>query len=280
MIRIDFPEPNNDAWCVWRKKCDKQTAKVIEEMSESGTWKLSELYKGQKPHYFDGDGPFFGKCAYCEGSLRKHDDLDHYRPARKVTDEEDNPIFVRNGENHKQEHPGYYWLAYDWRNLLPACSDCNRWWKLGTILIGKANRFPVEGTHAFRQGDETTEKPLLLNPVFDNPEDHLEIDSDGYFSPKEGSTKAELSIRIFGLNIRDDLRAHRRDAYKSAEKLGVSYLHARMNNHQDDAHKSWAQIEAIVKGKVPYAAAARQGYEDGFRTVSAIVDELPRTEGQ
>src|SRR4051812_1734670 len=53
-----------------------------------------------------------GKCAYCESPLGMEvaGGSDHFRPIRSVAEHPD--------------HPGYYWLAYDWDNLLPACGMC------------------------------------------------------------------------------------------------------------------------------------------------------------
>ena len=52
------------------------------------------------------------KCAYCEGNFQHSEaalEIDHYRPKSKVTG---------------TDHVGYYWLAYEWSNLLPACKTC------------------------------------------------------------------------------------------------------------------------------------------------------------
>ena len=60
--------------------------------------------------------PSVGRCAYCEGrnSAGEFGDAEHYRPKGEVT------------ENRKPiSHPGYYWLAYEWYNLLLSCKKCN-----------------------------------------------------------------------------------------------------------------------------------------------------------
>jgi hypothetical protein len=54
-----------------------------------------------------------GKCCFCE---RRRDakleaDVEHFRPKLKVTE--------------NAGHPGYWWLAYEWSNLLFACKACN-----------------------------------------------------------------------------------------------------------------------------------------------------------
>ena len=57
---------------------------------------------------------FEQKCAYCETKIGVNADWDveHYRPKGRVTE--------------NTAHPGYYWLAYDWDNLLPSCAFCNQ----------------------------------------------------------------------------------------------------------------------------------------------------------
>src|SRR5690606_11272092 len=52
---------------------------------------------------------YLNKCAYCE-RLEKAD-IEHYRPKKSVLGE---------------AHDGYYWLCYEWTNLLPSCVKCNR----------------------------------------------------------------------------------------------------------------------------------------------------------
>ena len=80
------------------------------------------------------------KCAYCEYRLSRTDwDVDHYRPKARVYGRDD--------------HPGYYWLAYEWDNLLPACKHCNQLrsdpptlGNLGrTRGRGKGDKFPPSG---------------------------------------------------------------------------------------------------------------------------------------
>ena len=122
---------------------------------------------------------FHGKCAYCETyySAQAPVDVEHFRPKGAVEDAPD--------------HPGYWWLAMAWDNLLPACIDCNRRRKQPTpkpssslaalhdlatqvINTGKKDAFPVAGSRA---PDETAsldlEQPYLLDPCHDRPEDHL-----------------------------------------------------------------------------------------------------------
>ncbi|MGO7919447.1 hypothetical protein ACC755_09800 [Rhizobium ruizarguesonis] len=134
---------------------------------------------------------FYGKCAYCESryDVSGPVDIEHYRPKGKV--------------DGAKGHPGYWWLAAEWTNLLPSCLDCNRrryqptpdsFFSLSGALeasrgsgfiplaTGKESCFPIAAT-----GVRVTTRPepaqaaaaleaehaLLLNPCSDKPDEHL-----------------------------------------------------------------------------------------------------------
>lgn len=113
---------------------------------------------------------FHNKCAYCYGPLPETWDVEHFRPKGRIAKNND--------------HPGYYWLAYTWANLLPSCVHCNRrrkdkpvWGDLryGTTG-GKYDQFPLvdENKRAMSPGDcLASEDHLLLDPCNDNPEKHI-----------------------------------------------------------------------------------------------------------
>src|SRR5205085_9189437 len=122
------------------------------------------IYKGARSYIYKA---FHGKCAYCEAKfvLDQSGDIDHFRPKARVTDENDRPVKL-----NSVDHPGYYWLAYDWQNLLPCCSKCNRPSKHASgKIIGKGTRFPVENRHAFRPEEVMAETPMFINPAAEDP---------------------------------------------------------------------------------------------------------------
>lgn len=118
---------------------------------------------------------FHGKCAYCESyyGAQAPVDVEHYRPKGAVEDAPD--------------HPGYWWLAMAWDNLLPSCIDCNRRRRQKTpqtvndvavlhrtMLTGKKDCFPISGTRAETvSSDLMVEDALLLDPTRDDAADHL-----------------------------------------------------------------------------------------------------------
>ena len=140
------------------------------------------------------------KCAYCEVSLSRFDwDVEHYRPKGRVKE--------------RPDHPGYYWLAYRWDNLLPSCTYCNQNRKERPTFDdptpgdtgGKFDQFPIED-ESNRAMDHTQdvarEEPLLINPCMEDPAVHLAYDPTGRMFALNGSTKGETSIRVFRLNLR------------------------------------------------------------------------------
>ena len=132
---------------------------------------------------------FHGKCAYCESryDITGPVDIEHYRPKKGVEGEPD--------------HPGYWWLAGEWENLLPSCLDCNRRRYQATVTdfvsvsavldaalrtgfsplkTGKETSFPITGSRLRTEpspGDRErvlkAEQALLLDPCVDNPAEHL-----------------------------------------------------------------------------------------------------------
>lgn len=140
-------------------------------------------------------------CAYCE-SLLLHvssGEKDHFRPV----------VACCRGKNirgasltyHKIK-PGYYWLAYDWNNLIFSCEKCNH---------KKSYYFPLQNntTLSVSKNTLTNEQPLLLNPYVDDPALHLEFRQHIAFGK---SAVGKASIVYYDLN-REALKEKRRDRW-------------------------------------------------------------------
>jgi uncharacterized protein (TIGR02646 family) len=134
-----------------------------------------------------------GKCAYCETPLAEQAMLvDRFRPSSGA--------LALDG-TLSPDH--YWWLAYTWENLYPSCAECQSF---------KGARFPVR---AKRAAPGTTgealrdERPLLLDPRRDDPEQHLVYAEDG--SVASTTEEGRATIEILGLN-RAQLLASRREA--------------------------------------------------------------------
>jgi uncharacterized protein (TIGR02646 family) len=157
------------------------------------------------------------KCAYCEAPAPASAswDVEHYRPKGRVSE--------------RPDHPGYYWLAYRWDNLLLSCQLCNQrrkdrpTWEQEEpgVTSGKADRFPLadEVTRAMDpSADLDAEARLLLDPTRDDPEEHLTFDLTGRALARGASAMGAASIEVYHLNRRR-LRSWRQAQIRLAVEL-------------------------------------------------------------
>jgi uncharacterized protein (TIGR02646 family) len=177
--------------------------------------KLWEDYKGSsqrrsrfqmellKPIKIDLFEMSSGKCAYCETHLGSpdHFDIDNYRPKGGVTNSKG---------GYQPDH--YFWLAYDWTNLLPCCYSCSR---------TKQSFFPLaEGSQIAAVGatgsELAREKPMLLDPTVDEPSEHLRFDDDG--SVVALTDRGAMTVETLSLN-RYDLQKARKNAATKIKRL-------------------------------------------------------------
>ena len=225
MIRLAFVEPNREEWRAWVTECERERDELVERRARGEDPEISDLYKDKrmKQVYLNDGPPFYGKCAYCESRIvgNQPGDIEHFRPKNRVTYESGEVVMVTDATGAVVKHPGYYWLAYDWRNLLYACADCNRVssFKTGGVQVGKWDKFPVEGEHASAPEDELNERPLLLNPLIDDPGEDLSIDETGIMAGR--TEKGKTSIRILGLNLRESLIKDRADAIEQTTNEAI-----------------------------------------------------------
>lgn len=143
------------------------------------------------------------KCCFCESKIGHvaYGDVEHFRPkAGWVQDDE--------GINK----PGYYWLAYDWDNLMLSCQICNQRYK--------KNYFPIElpdNRARDHKGDIAAEGPLFIHPVNDEPEEHIEFNEE-IPKPKNKSVRGEATIKKLALD-RELLNEERRTALEKVKLI-------------------------------------------------------------
>ena len=166
----------------------------------------------------------FGKCGFCESPILDTypGDVEHYRPKSAISALRDD---VDDALGQQQEalagvtgrltelvsSTGYYWLAYDWKNYLLACSICNG--LKGTIFPVKDNPRIVPPLR-----DNSTEHALLLNPYDKKvPASHLKFQPNGFVQSK--TLYGRATIETCGL-YREQLRKSRLDIALRAYELG------------------------------------------------------------
>jgi hypothetical protein len=227
------------------------------------------LYKKEKAFFLGSAGPFAGKCAYCEQiiSANQFGDVEHYRPKLAVQDE--NWVTVKILQNGIEvAHPGYYWLAYNWENLLPACELCNS--PNEGRKFGKGNRFPVEGQYALAPGDEARELPKLLNPRIDDPANHLSIDESGILS--WSTPRGKATIEILGLNERD-LPRLRLQKMKEVRRL-MNQIFARMGDQ--DEHTLGAEMRDLEALERDFVMVRRRAVQAAFDEAEKLSTQRAR----
>jgi uncharacterized protein (TIGR02646 family) len=138
------------------------------------------------------------KCAFCnqvpKGSPLQ---VEHFRPKDGIKDE---------------VHSGYYWLGYEWTNLLFACGKCNSTKsthfqlqagcvRIENPTINARGNFVLYENTCFSQNIRS-EKPTLINPEIDDPDEHLIYLPDGKIWHL--TDRGKYSIEKYNLN-RDEL---------------------------------------------------------------------------
>jgi uncharacterized protein (TIGR02646 family) len=128
------------------------------------------------------------KCCYCESAFTgtSYGDVEHFRPKAAY-----NP-----GLNLPLSYPGYFWLAYEWRNLLFSCQICNQQFKKNhfALLDEDKRAKPLTNVAVLLQ-----EGQLLIDLCQENPEDHVTFQNE-VVRPKAGSLRGEYMIKVYGLD--------------------------------------------------------------------------------
>ncbi|CAN5388970.1 hypothetical protein BH11BAC3_BH11BAC3_02360 [soil metagenome] len=163
--------------------CQTHLNRIIASSAQVKT--STDFYKGKRINA-DGTTTFTvreslktlykNKCAYCE-KLSHAPKIDHHRPKGAV-------VGAGNLNN------GYYWLCYEWTNLLPCCTDCNSIEAKGSKYPLKGNRnnsHPITGNPVtiffaeflYDSRFNIGEQPLLLHPEYSTPENDFAFDKQG-----------------------------------------------------------------------------------------------------
>lgn len=152
------------------------------------------------------------KCAYCESNIwsTRADQVEHYRPKGKVTG--------------LINHPGYWWLAHSWTNLLPTCRGCNLRLRgfivtrnmtqdeierlrgeIGLRAQGKGNQFRIVGPRVMAapgagdgEADLALEEPLLIDPCRRDPKPELSWDWGFSLSLVAPAARVDGSLSPYG----------------------------------------------------------------------------------
>ena len=223
----------------------------------------------------------FDKCAYCEcKSENQTGDVEHFRPKGRVKEIDGSTVKVDFGDKDSARHPGYFWLAYDLRNLFMSCMDCNRarYHKDARskkqFKAGKADVFPIMGKRAFKPEDKLEEEDRLLIKPTDDPSEHMELEYEtGKFKPL--SKKGSVTIKLLGLNKRENLRQGRVKAAADAQTIFRRYVDAKESGPDFIAAQVEREIYDLITERSIYFTAAKLGWEVSKKKhAKGIIDAL------
>jgi hypothetical protein len=295
MVHVHFNPANLDApldveWKNWLAKSEAATRRAIkawEDWRSRGSpgkfnYGLEDQVWGELKEWLLKN-VFHNKCAYCETrEIRSAYHAEHFRPKGRVRFRAVGEKGLRKGiaadeEGNQIEHPGYFWLAYHWQNLLPSCAYCNS-------ALGKNDQFPVKRGHVavkrlqreevkklhrqeikspvrnevyYLQPEDLNEleSPLLLNPYVDDPAHHLVFGECGIVAYREGSEKGEASIQIYNLDA-EELRIARQGAQEAALRTYFDeFCRGEGRTLSERTNAARLVISNYMTGEKPYSAA-------------------------
>jgi hypothetical protein len=295
----DLSDPQKQEWSTWQEKATQSTKAALQAWED---WQQSgAVGKFQCPFQDKVWGElkdwliknvFADKCAYCETrEVRSPYHAEHFRPKGRVRFKPQGrtkllPGRTKDAQNQDIDHPGYFWLAYHWQNLLPSCNDCNS-------ARGKNDQFPISNSYIAVQklmpekvnklrkppyslADKNLyllepedlndlEIPLLLHPYFDNPADHLIFGEFGVVAALEDPTtgkpslKGQHSIQVYNLDA-DSLARARQSAQENAfQTYANEFTRGRNLSKTERINAAKAAIAGYMTGQEPYSAAV-MGY--------------------
>ncbi len=216
---------------------------------------------------------FHQKCAYCESKLAANGpwDVEHYRPKGRVKE--------------APEHPGYYWLAYDWDNLYPSCPGCNRryrdqpTWHRPSFgpAAGKADSFPLadETQRAMSHLEDVgLEEPELIDPCSQSPDSYLTFVRNGAAVSIGDNSKGYATIDVLHLN-REDLREARQARIQEVLD-NIGNIHKALPSPADAPQRSAALkrlAQVYFRPTSLYSAACRAIWRSPL--AFGLSDDLP-----
>ena len=166
MIKIERESPPKDTGLDKKRKKELRRIRKLAESGELKSKDFRSLWSSDPKVKKFLHGSQHDKCCYCERTRDQVEvDVEHFRPKAEVEEAEN--------------HPGYWWLAYSWENLLVACKTCNQKYK--------KSKFPLrdESKRAWEESSDLgKEEPMLINPLEEDPEEFIEYDLSAKFMAK------------------------------------------------------------------------------------------------
>ncbi len=200
------------------------------------------------------------KCGYCERrrDVNRESDIDHFRPKAEVT--------------MAPDHTGYWWLAYEWKNLLFSCRHCNQSYKVNHFPI------PVEAKRVTNDAQKLSEeRAYLIDPCGEDEdpescftyyvkemklapgETEILVYVDARPDDEWNRERADRTISVLGLNRRDLLEERGKCVEKLKLLAGKMYYVKHLADDEAKVKNSEAaaQIRDATRASLPFAGFCR-----------------------
>jgi uncharacterized protein (TIGR02646 family) len=185
-----------------------------------------------------------GKCCFCESKTKNvahlgSGDVEHFRPKSGYQQQND------------LSELGYYWLAYQWNNLLLSCESCNR--------LFKKNLFPLlDDTQRAKNHNEdiNNETELLINPCEKDPEEYISFHEYVPYAIDD-NPYGNATIEILNLKNRD-LEEARKEVFNQLKNQLTIIKKAENKPNDSDwqelANEAKQLIQAMALPQAKYSA--------------------------
>lgn len=173
-----------------------------------------------------------GKCAFCESKITatQTGDVEHFRPKGG---------WIQNASDRLSDR-GYYWLAYEWANLMLGCARCNQRFKKNHFPLRNPDRRALAHEHEL-----ALEEPILINPTIEDP---FQFISFHRHTPRgiDLVGRGAATIEILGLKRRE-MQEARLTKYELVRTLirTRSLFHGREVSQAD--HLELKRIDQLLK---------------------------------
>lgn len=179
------------------------------------------------------------KCCFCESKIShiSHGDIEHFRPKGGW----------RQRPAGKLKRPGYYWLAYEWSNLLVSCELCNQRYK--------ENLFPLSNPRSRARDhhhEVSREKPLFIDPATEDPTRYISFRQEHPYAVRN-SRRGRATITALGLD-REALAEQRRRRLDFIRALKTIELEL---PNTKESRKARRLLKSLQRDDAEYAAMVR-----------------------
>jgi hypothetical protein len=227
-----------------RTAADEAARKAIIKANE-GLWRDARIREWLRAQF--NDKCWFSEARESVSAIH----VDHFRPKGRI----------KEGVG-SETYEGYWWLAFDWRNYR-ICGQL--------LNVKKGDLFPICEGQRCTPDDPVSlqlEAPILIDPLSDQARlISFEADEDGCRAiPAAGNDdqdrlRAERTIEILGLNLRDQLNRNRKDKWDQCVRHIQDYV---------SAQKTYGAqcLKRVVQAKAVEELDELRRYEAEFSSVA------------